>query len=105
MLEVGVSKSRNMKRRDREKTQRATASHYAGRQQDVPEAFSAAGLIVPDSIARVYCCRQDYQHPIPSRLYRGLYKSHSDAQVAGLCGPLCRYSRACGAGLDPRPWS
>jgi hypothetical protein len=52
--------------------QRATASHYAGKQQDVPEAFSAAGLIVPDSIARVYCCRQDYQHPIPSRLYRGL---------------------------------
>jgi len=54
------------------------------------EAFSAAGLIVPDSIARVYCCRQNYQHPIPSRLYRGLVESHSNAQVAGLCGPLCR---------------
>lgn len=87
-----------------EKSQRATTSHYAGRQQDVPEAFSAAGLIVPDSIARVYCCRQDYQHPIPSRQYRGSFKSHSKAQVAGLCGPLCRYSRAGGAGLDPPPW-
>lgn len=63
--------SRKTWRRATEDTRLAEASHSAGGQQDIPEAFSAAGLIVPDSIARVYCCRQDYQHPIPSRLEPG----------------------------------
>jgi hypothetical protein len=60
-----------MKRRDG-KDAAGDGVALCGRKQDIPEAFSAAGLMVPDSIARVYCCRQDYQHPIPSRLCRGL---------------------------------
>ena len=65
-----ISMSRKMWRRATEDTRLAEASHSAGGQQDIPEAFSAAGLIVPESIARVGCCRRGYQHPIPSRLYR-----------------------------------
>ena len=68
-LEVGISMSRNTWGRDR-RHEAAEASHSARGQQDIPEAFSAAGLIVPESIARVDCCRRGYQHPIPSRLYR-----------------------------------
>ena len=65
-----ISMSRKTWRRATEDTRLAEASHSAGGQQDIPEAFSAAGLIVPESIARVGCCRRGYQHPIPSRLYR-----------------------------------